>query len=159
MEKLVARLILVLLECTPGDSLPAPFTFTLHMHPSCAPRPAYHETTFRTLSLLCLERRAPLVSTDTSNNFSYTSVFCSGTYLTYKVAESKIATALVLVVGLAAFAAMFAVNSSVHSYLIVSYSNKVRLPQEMERCCLHDATRRDAALPWTESLWYSCSGY
>ncbi|CAN0516844.1 unnamed protein product, partial [Scytosiphon promiscuus] len=39
---------------------------------------------------------------------------------------NNLATAFVLILGLTAFAAMFAVNSSVHSYLIVSYSNKVR---------------------------------
>lgn len=49
-----------------------------------------------------------------------------GTYFTHTVAENKVATALVLVTGVVAFAVMFAVNSSVHSYLIVSYSNKVR---------------------------------
>ena len=47
------------------------------------------------------------------------------TYCTHKVAENDLATAFVLVLELVAFAAMFAVNSSVHSYLIVSYSNKV----------------------------------
>lgn len=51
---------------------------------------------------------------------------CRGTYFTHKVAENKVATSFVLVVGVVAFAMMFAVNSSVHSYLIVSYSNKVR---------------------------------
>lgn len=48
-----------------------------------------------------------------------------GTYFTHKVAENDLATALVLIIGVVAFAVMFAVNSSVHSYLIVSYSNKV----------------------------------
>lgn len=48
-----------------------------------------------------------------------------GTYFTHKVAENNLATAFVLVIGVVAFAVLFAVNSSVHSYLIVSYSNKV----------------------------------
>lgn len=52
---------------------------------------------------------------------------CRGTYITHKVAENNLATAFVLVTGVVAFAMMFAVNSSVHSYLIVSYSNKVRI--------------------------------
>lgn len=49
----------------------------------------------------------------------------SASYCTYIVAESDAATVAVLSVGLAAYASVFAVNSSVHSYLIVSYSNKV----------------------------------
>lgn len=47
------------------------------------------------------------------------------TYFTHKVAENNLATAFVLIIGVMAFAVMFAVNSSVHSYLIVSYSDKV----------------------------------
>lgn len=55
----------------------------------------------------------------------YPSFRDSGSYLTYIVAESDVGTAVVLVVGLVVYAGVFAVNSSVHSYLIVSYSNKV----------------------------------
>ena len=46
-------------------------------------------------------------------------------YFTHIRAKNDIATAIVLIVGTIMFAAIFAVNSSVHSYLIVSYSNKV----------------------------------
>ena len=46
-------------------------------------------------------------------------------YFTHIRAKNDIATAIVLIVGTIVFAAIFAVNSSVHSYLIVSYSNKV----------------------------------
>ncbi|CAM9245362.1 unnamed protein product [Scytosiphon promiscuus] len=53
------------------------------------------------------------------------------TYFTHKVAESDLATALVLITGVVAFAAMFAVNSSVHSYLIVSYSNKDKVAMDL----------------------------
>eukprot|EP00903_Cladosiphon_okamuranus_P007581 g7354.t1 len=54
-----------------------------------------------------------------------------GTYLTHKVAEDDLATAFVLIIGLVAFAVMFAVNSSVHSYLIVSYSNKDKVAMDL----------------------------
>ncbi|CAM9980606.1 unnamed protein product, partial [Pylaiella littoralis] len=54
-----------------------------------------------------------------------------GTYFTHKVAENKVATSFVLVVGVVAFAMMFAVNSSVHSYLIVSYSNKDKVAMDL----------------------------
>ncbi|CAM9266029.1 unnamed protein product, partial [Hapterophycus canaliculatus] len=53
------------------------------------------------------------------------------TYFTHKVAESDLATAFVLITGVVAFAAMFAVNSSVHSYLIVSYSNKDKVAMDL----------------------------
>lgn len=59
------------------------------------------------------------------NVFLSSSSLPRGTYFTHKVAENDLATAFVLIIGVVAFAVMFAVNSSVHSYLIVSYSNKV----------------------------------
>lgn len=55
----------------------------------------------------------------------------SASYFTYIVAESDPATIAVLAVGLAAYSSVFAVNSSVHSYLIVSYSNKVLFVDSM----------------------------
>jgi hypothetical protein len=45
-------------------------------------------------------------------------------YYTHNVQHNKSATTAVLCIGMLAFAAMFAVNSSIHSYLIVSYSDK-----------------------------------
>lgn len=51
--------------------------------------------------------------------------FLRATYFTHIRVGNDIATAIVLIVGAILFAIMFAVNSSVHSYLIVSYSNKV----------------------------------
>lgn len=51
--------------------------------------------------------------------------FRSAAYFAYIRVGSNTATAIVLIVGSIIFAMMFAVNSSVHSYLIVSYSNKV----------------------------------
>lgn len=49
------------------------------------------------------------------------------------MAENNLATAFVLIIGVMAYAVMFAVNSSVHSYLIVSYSDKVT-GDKKERC-------------------------
>eukprot|EP00752_Nemacystus_decipiens_P003165 g2929.t1 len=53
------------------------------------------------------------------------------TYFTHKMAENNLATAFVLIVGVVAFAVLFAVNSSVHSYLIVSYSNKDKVAMDL----------------------------
>ncbi|CAM9206355.1 unnamed protein product [Ectocarpus fasciculatus] len=52
-------------------------------------------------------------------------------YFTHKVADSQAATAFVLIFGMSVFAALFAVNSSVHSYLIVSYSNKDKVAMDL----------------------------
>lgn len=56
--------------------------------------------------------------------------------MTHKVAEDNVATAFVLIIGVVAFAVMFAVNSSVHSYLIVSYSNKVTVDENNGASCV-----------------------
>ncbi|CAM9804462.1 unnamed protein product, partial [Ascophyllum nodosum] len=52
-------------------------------------------------------------------------------YFTHIRAKNDIATAIVLIVGTIMFAAIFAVNSSVHSYLIVSYSNKDKVAMDL----------------------------
>ncbi|CBJ30465.1 putative membrane transporter (ISS) [Ectocarpus siliculosus] len=52
-------------------------------------------------------------------------------YFTHKVADSQLATGCVLVLGMLVFAGLFAVNSSVHSYLIVSYSNKDKVAMDL----------------------------
>ncbi|CAM9497833.1 unnamed protein product [Ascophyllum nodosum] len=52
-------------------------------------------------------------------------------YFTHIRAKNDIATAIVLIVGTIVFAAIFAVNSSVHSYLIVSYSNKDKVAMDL----------------------------
>ena len=52
-------------------------------------------------------------------------------YYTYNVLSNKLATTIVLIIGLLAFAAMFAVNSAIHSYLIVSYSDKDKVSMDL----------------------------
>ncbi|CAN0460796.1 unnamed protein product, partial [Ectocarpus sp. 12 AP-2014] len=52
-------------------------------------------------------------------------------YFTHKVADSQPATGCVLILGMLVFAGLFAVNSSVHSYLIVSYSNKDKVAMDL----------------------------
>lgn len=66
-----------------------------------------------------------ILNTDASRLFAMPFSIRRATYFTHKVAENDLATVFVLIIGLVAFAGLFAVNSSVHSYLIVSYSNKV----------------------------------
>eukprot|EP00752_Nemacystus_decipiens_P003589 g3308.t1 len=52
-------------------------------------------------------------------------------YYTQKVAENNLATALILLIGGVTFAVLFAINSAVHSYLIVSYSNKDKVAMDI----------------------------
>eukprot|EP00903_Cladosiphon_okamuranus_P018339 g16871.t1 len=52
-------------------------------------------------------------------------------YYTQKVEENNFATAIILVVGSVIFAVLFAINSAVHSYLIVSYSNKDKVAMDI----------------------------
>ncbi|KAG5186385.1 putative membrane transporter [Tribonema minus] len=54
-------------------------------------------------------------------------------YITYEVVDtgSNVASTVVLVLGLTLFAAVFAVNSAIHSYLIVSYSDKDKVSMDL----------------------------
>lgn len=52
------------------------------------------------------------------------------TYIPFRE-NDLISVTIILVVGLAIFAALFAVNSAVHSYLIVSYSNKDKVSMDL----------------------------
>lgn len=54
----------------------------------------------------------------------------TGMYLTYSPSapSDDVGSVIILVLGLVLFAAVFAVNSAIHSYLIVSFSDKVLSP-------------------------------
>ncbi|CAN0431815.1 unnamed protein product, partial [Discosporangium mesarthrocarpum] len=41
------------------------------------------------------------------------------------------ATTIALVIGLAVFAGVFAINSSIHSYMVVSYSSRDKVSQDI----------------------------
>ena len=52
-------------------------------------------------------------------------------YYTYIIDHNKGTTTVVMCIGLLAFAAIFAVNSSIHSYLIVSFSDSDKVAQDL----------------------------